>query len=98
MSGMYSAELDLLSAVAIHPNIAAPLLLLDYTTVALLVRLIAVRPMAVLALPLRCMPVIRPSPLALVRRPMPLPLHHISRMKANEGVHGFIQPFAQESI
>jgi RAD3-like DEAD/DEAH box helicase len=28
MSAMYSAELDLLSAVAIHPNIAAPLLLL----------------------------------------------------------------------
>ena len=46
-------------------------------TVALLVRLIALRPMAVLALLLRCMPVIRPSPLALVRRPMPLLLHHM---------------------
>src|SRR5262245_29426116 len=46
-------------------------------TVALVVRLIALRPMAVLALLLRCMPVIRPSPLALVRRPMPLLLHHM---------------------
>jgi hypothetical protein len=46
-------------------------------TVALLVRPIGVRPMAVLALPLRCMPVIRPSPLVLVRHPMPLPLRHM---------------------
>src|SRR6476660_5738434 len=46
-------------------------------TVALLVRLIALRPMAVLALLLRCIPVIRPSPLALVRRPMPLLLHYM---------------------
>ena len=42
-------------------------------TVALLVKLIV----AVLALLLRCMPVIRPSPLALVRRPMQLLLHHM---------------------
>src|SRR5262245_24500403 len=46
-------------------------------TVALLVRLIALRPLALLVLLLRCMPVIRPSPLALVRRPMPLLLHHM---------------------
>src|SRR5262249_50815183 len=46
-------------------------------TVALLVRLIALRPLAVLALLLRCMPVIRPSPLALVRRLMLLLLHHM---------------------
>src|ERR1700748_16061 len=46
-------------------------------TVALLVRLIALRPLAVLALLLRCIPVIRPSPLALVRAPMLLLLHHM---------------------
>jgi hypothetical protein len=43
-------------------------------TVALLVRLMALRRLALLR---RCMPVIRPSLLALVRRPMQLLLHHM---------------------
>ena len=64
-----------------QPTVRQPMALLEdmpvEPTVALLVRLIALRPMAVLALLLRCMPVIRPSPLALVRRPMPLLLHHM---------------------
>ena len=37
----------------------------------------ALRPMALVALPLRSMPVVRPSPLALVGRPMPLLLDHM---------------------
>ena len=43
-------------------------------TVALLVRTIALRTMA---LPLRSTPVVRPSPLALVGSPMPLLLEHM---------------------
>ena len=45
-------------------------------TVALLVGPMALR---ALALPLRSMPVERPSPLALVGRPMPLPLDHMQQ-------------------
>ena len=41
-------------------------------TVALLVR-----PMAFVVLPLRSIPVVRPSPLALVGRPTPLILEHM---------------------
>ena len=41
-------------------------------TVALLVR-----PMAFVVLPLRSIPVVRPSPLALVGSPMPLILEHM---------------------
>ena len=46
-------------------------------TVALLVRPLALRPLALLVLPLRSMPVVRPSPLALVGSPMPLLLEHM---------------------
>src|SRR5215468_6263649 len=44
-------------------------------TVALLVRPMALRPIVVL--PLRSMPVVRPSPLALVGSPMPLLPEHM---------------------
>jgi len=44
-------------------------------TVALRVRPMALRPIQ--ALPLRSMPVVRPSPLALVGSPMPLLLEHM---------------------
>src|SRR5262245_43340127 len=70
-----------------QPTVRQPMALLEdmpvEPTVALLVRLIALRPLAVLALLLRCMPVIRPSPLALVRRPMPLLLHHMPQTLPN---------------
>src|SRR5215831_8812811 len=45
--------------------------------IALLVGPMALRPMALVALPLRSMPVVRPSPLALVGSPMPLLLEHM---------------------
>src|SRR5262249_43651827 len=61
-----------------QPTVRQPMALLEdmpvEPTVALLVRLMALRHLALL---LRCMPVIRPSPLALVRRPMQLLLHHM---------------------
>src|SRR5215472_771948 len=61
-----------------QPTVRQPMALLEdmpvEPTVALLVRLMALRHLALL---LRCMPVIRPSPLALVRRPMLLLLHHM---------------------
>src|SRR5262247_1059524 len=51
--------------------------------IALLVGPMALRPMALVALPLRSMPVARPSPLALVGSPMPLLLDHMPQTLPN---------------